>query len=46
LGNAAGETILNSPRNELDRTLDSIGAIPGVTDSESLIHLSTKIDRA
>lgn len=30
----------------LDETLDQIGAIPGVTDSESLIHLSTKIDRA
>lgn len=30
---------------ELDRTLDAIGAIPGVTDSESLIHLSTRIDR-
>lgn len=29
----------------LDETLDAIGAIPGVTDSESLIHLSTKIDR-
>jgi len=31
---------------DLDRTLDTIGAIPGVTDSESLIHLSTRIDRA
>jgi DNA-binding Lrp family transcriptional regulator len=31
---------------ELDRTLDAIGAVPGVTDSESLIHLSTKIDRS
>ena len=31
---------------ELDQTLDTIGAIPGVTDSESLIHLTTKIDRA
>lgn len=30
----------------LDETLDMIGALPGVTDTESLIHLSTKIDRA
>jgi DNA-binding Lrp family transcriptional regulator len=30
----------------LDETLDRIGALPGVTDTESLIHLSTKIDRA
>jgi len=30
----------------LDETLDRIGAIPGVTDTESLIHLSTKVDRA
>ncbi len=30
----------------LDETLDRIGAIPGVTDTESLIHLSAKIDRA
>jgi DNA-binding Lrp family transcriptional regulator len=36
---AAGST------EELDRALDAIGAVPGVTDSESLIHLSTKIDR-
>jgi DNA-binding Lrp family transcriptional regulator len=36
-----------SPTTEdLDRLLDTIGAIPGVTDSESLIHLSTRIDRA
>lgn len=31
---------------DIDTTLDEIGAIPGVTDSESLIHLSTRIDRA
>lgn len=31
---------------DLDRSLDRIGAIPGVTDSESLIHLTTRIDRA
>lgn len=30
---------------DLDRVLDSIGAIPGVRGSESLIHLSTRIDR-
>jgi DNA-binding Lrp family transcriptional regulator len=30
----------------LDETLDQIGALPGVADTESLIHLSTKIDRA
>jgi DNA-binding Lrp family transcriptional regulator len=31
---------------DLDETLDAIGAITGVRSSESLIHLSTKIDRA
>ena len=31
---------------ELDETLDDIGATRGVKSSESLIHLSTKIDRA
>lgn len=30
----------------LDQILDQIGAITGVTASESLIHLSTRIDRA
>lgn len=30
----------------LDQVLDQIGAITGVRASESLIHLSTKIDRA
>jgi DNA-binding Lrp family transcriptional regulator len=29
----------------LDQVLDDIGAMPGVRSSESLIHLSTKIDR-
>lgn len=29
----------------LDGVLDVLGAIPGVRGSESLIHLSTKIDR-
>ena len=31
---------------ELDETLDRLGAIPGIRDTESLIHLSTRIDRA
>ncbi len=31
---------------ELDQTLDRIGEIRGVRSSESLIHLSTRIDRA
>jgi Lrp/AsnC ligand binding domain len=30
----------------LDQVLDQIGAMTGVKASESLIHLSTKIDRA
>lgn len=30
---------------ELDQTLDRIGAVQGVRSSESLIHLSTKLDR-
>lgn len=30
----------------LDDVLDRVGAIPGIRSSESLIHLSTKIDRA
>jgi len=30
---------------ELDAALDRIGAVPGVRSSESLIHLSTRIDR-
>ena len=30
---------------ELDEALDRLGAIPGVRDTESLIHLSTKFDR-
>ena len=29
----------------LDRTLDAIGAAPGVRSSESLVHLSLKLDR-
>ncbi len=30
----------------LDDVLDAVGTIPGVRSSESLIHLSTKFDRA
>lgn len=30
---------------ELDQTLDLIGEVKGVRSSESLIHLSTKVDR-
>ncbi len=30
----------------LDKVLDDIGSIPGVLGSESLIHLSTKLDRS
>ncbi len=30
----------------LDAVLDAVGAIPGVRATESLIHLSTKLDRA
>ncbi len=30
---------------DLDRVLDTIGMIPGIRSSESLVHLSTKIDR-
>jgi DNA-binding Lrp family transcriptional regulator len=36
-----------SPNTQvLDQVLDQIGAMAGVKSSESLIHLSTKIDRA
>lgn len=31
---------------ELDGVLDQVGAIPGIRSSESLIQLSTRIDRA
>lgn len=37
---AAGNTAV------LDGILDQIGSMPGVKSSESLIHLSTRIDRA
>lgn len=35
-----------SSTQQLDKVLDDIGAIPGVQGTESLIHLSTKLDRA
>ncbi len=38
------EIVVQSTR-ELDETLDHIGAAKGVISSESLIHLSVKIDR-
>ena len=39
--------ILSAATTEhLDQTLDDIGAAKGVRSSESLIHLSTKIDRS
>lgn len=38
--------IATDETESLDDTLDQIGAIKGVKSSESLIHLSTKVDRA
>ena len=38
-------TIAARTTEELDKALDTIGEIDGVTDSESLIHLTTKLDR-
>ncbi|MBW0158718.1 Lrp/AsnC family transcriptional regulator [Sedimentimonas flavescens] len=35
-----------SSTQQLDKVLDDIGGIPGVQSTESLIHLSTKLDRA
>jgi DNA-binding Lrp family transcriptional regulator len=38
---------ISAPNTQvLDQVLDEIGAMTGVKGSESLIHLSTKIDRA
>ena len=38
---------ISAPNTQvLDQVLDEIGAMTGVRSSESLIHLSTKIDRA
>ena len=39
-------TVAARDTSALDQTLDAIGAIPGVSGTESLIQLSTKIDRA
>lgn len=38
--------IAASSPQQLDKVLDEVGAIPGVQGSESLIHLTTKLDRA
>jgi DNA-binding Lrp family transcriptional regulator len=38
--------LATSSTAELDDLLDRIGALDGVRSSESLIHLSTKLDRA
>ena len=38
--------IAASSTQQLDKVLDEVGAIPGVQGSESLIHLTTKLDRA
>lgn len=38
-------SLIAQTTEELDRTLDLIGEAKGVKSSESLIHLSTKLDR-
>ncbi|MDB6176618.1 Lrp/AsnC family transcriptional regulator [Paracoccus sp. Z330] len=38
--------LASASTTELDETLDRIGSLDGVRSSESLIHLSTKLDRA
>ena len=38
--------IVSGSTAELDEALDRIGAIDGIRSQESLIHLTTKIDRA
>nr|WP_235986166.1 Lrp/AsnC family transcriptional regulator [Paracoccus aerius] len=38
--------IVSGSTAELDETLDRIGAIDGIRSQESLIHLTTKLDRA
>ncbi len=38
-------TLATGSTEELDRILDAIGMIPGVKSSESLVHLSTRIDQ-
>ena len=37
--------VVGETTQDLDETLDRIGAIPGVRDTQSLIHLSKKFDR-
>ena len=38
--------IVSGSTAELDEALDRIGAIDGIRSQESLIHLTTKLDRA
>lgn len=38
--------IVSASTADLDETLDRIGAIDGIRSCESLIHLTTKLDRA
>ncbi len=38
--------IASGSTTDLDRVLDDVIAIPGIRSSETLIHLSTKFDRA
>lgn len=38
-------TVAAATTEELDQTLDSLGAVPGVLSSESMIHLTSRIDR-
>ena len=38
--------IVSGSTAELDEALDRIGAIDGIRSHESLIHLTTKLDRA
>jgi DNA-binding Lrp family transcriptional regulator len=37
--------VAGTSTSALDRVLDEVGVIPGVRASESLIHLSTRMDR-
>lgn len=39
-------SLATTSTEELDHLLDRIGMIPGVRSSESLVHLSTRIDRS
>lgn len=38
-------TVVPRDTAALDQTLDTIGAMPGVTDTESVTQFATKIDR-